>query len=129
MKYETDLKDFENLTIETILKKLEYNAYYSSNDKPNVLYLSDDLDIIKLAGYTIEDGYESYSSAPFISINNEILYDEESKSTGAYRVHVFKTGKFENFNEAINYLEDYLQDRKMYLTDHYPVKCMDEMTL
>ena len=115
MTYKTELKDFQNLSIKEILNKVQQNAWYGKD--PSDLLLSNGIDTVELGGNVIESGYEYFTTYPYISLNNEILYEVETECVEPYLMDVSYTGKFENLDDAIDYLEDYLKDKKMVLTD------------
>lgn len=115
MTYKTELEDFQNLSVREILKKLQQNAWYGKD--PSTLWLSNGIDTVELGGEVIESGYEWFTTSPYISLNGKTLYNEESNCTESYLIKTSCIGKFKNVDDAIIYLEDYLKDKKMILTD------------
>ena len=129
MNFETNLTEFRNLTIYEILKKLADNVSYNCNNTPNTLWLSDDIDTIKLGSYIVESGYEDYSITYFISLNDEILYSQDSVCVDSYRIKLIDKGKFKNLDDAISYLSDFVKNKKMFLTNKDLSKNNDSLQL
>lgn len=108
------------INIRELLKKLEENAWYGNGE--TTAYLVTKNDVVTLHGYTYEPSYEYFSTAHSIQINNELLFSEDSHNVGAYHNEAYTTGKFETSDEAVSYLEQYLQDKDVTLQYDYPEK-------
>lgn len=106
--------------IRELLKKLEENAWYGNGK--TTAYLVTKNDVVTLHGYTYEPSYEDFSTAHSIKINNELLFSEDSHNVGAYHNEAYTTGKFETSDEAVSYLEQYLQNKDVTLQYDYPEK-------
>lgn len=116
------LANEEVINLKQIISKLEHNAWYGGN---TTLYLKCGDDIAMINAYTYEIGYESYSTASSLTLNDECLFELNSRNVDAYRYKCFASGKFNTIDEAINYIETKFDDKDVCITDVRPQQQME----
>lgn len=115
-----DKNKLVELNISELLKQLEENAWYGGGKTTAYLVTKDD--VITLNAYTYEPSYESFSTAHSITLNDEILFREDSHNVGAYHNEEYVIGEFKTSDEAVSFLEEYLQDKNVTLQYDKPEK-------
>lgn len=117
------LANEEVINLKQIISKLEHNAWYGG-DGNTTLYLKCGDDIAMINAYTYEIGYESYSTASSLTLNDECLFELNSRNVDAYRYKCYTSGKFNTIDEAINYIETKFDGKDVCITDVRPQQQM-----
>lgn len=117
------LANEEVINLKQIISKLEHNAWYGG-DGNTTLYLKCGDDIAMVNAYTYELGYESYSTASSLTLNDECLFELNSRNVDAYRYKCYTSGKFNTIDEAINYIETKFDGKDVCITDVRPQQQM-----
>lgn len=95
--------------IKKYIKNVEENAWYGGRTTVNILT---EFSKVKILGYIIEPGYESFETASKIMLDDEILFAEDSRSIANYRNEKYSYGKFQTMEEALDYIVDKLRNKE-----------------
>lgn len=110
--------DYDEINFEEIIKELESKAWAHSGKCDKYLVVRDN--VISFHGYVYESSYEYFSPTCSISLNDVLLYGETSRNVSAYHNVVYKTGKFEKLDDALNFLFDFIDEEVVKILTEKP---------
>ena len=101
-------KKMEIKDLKRYINEAESKAWHGS---PYIIKIITNDEVIEIEGYIIESGYESFTSASKISLNDECLFGTDARNVSSYHNEVYSFGKFKYMDEALNYVIEILKNK------------------
>lgn len=94
---------FNNIDMLKTINTVECNVWYGKGSREEK-FVSDS-NILQIEANIIEPSHESFTTAPRIILNGELLYGCDTRSIGMYQNEKYQQGKFSNIEDALEYVK------------------------